>query len=49
MPTPVTQLRAGSTISLYRMPVEVRGGPVLTGTWPGQESPLLLAAVDDLG
>ena len=43
----VTELRAGSTIRLFRNPTEGDGVLTLTGTWPGQETPLLLATLDD--
>lgn len=46
---PSTRMRASVTVTLLRTPVAASGGGwTLTGTWPGQQTPLLLAIVDDL-
>lgn len=42
-----TQIRAGVTVNLLRLPTAGTGGCTLTGTWPGQATPLLLATLDD--
>jgi hypothetical protein len=36
----------GGVLTLHHVPVPVRGGLTLTGTWPGQETPSLLASID---
>ena len=41
-----TRIDAGVSLILQRVPVPPRGGLTLTGTWPGQETPQLLATVD---
>jgi hypothetical protein len=43
-----TQIDAGITLTLLRLPTAGAGGLTLTGTWPGQETPLLLATIDGL-
>lgn len=40
-----TQMRGNSTLTLYRTPTQETESPGLTGTWPGQVVPLLLAAI----
>jgi hypothetical protein len=40
-----TQIDAGIALTLLRMPTTGAGGLTLTGTWPGQETPLLLATI----
>ncbi|GAB3594325.1 hypothetical protein GCM10027446_17970 [Angustibacter peucedani] len=44
----VTSVAAGVVIALQRVPLPVRAGAAatLTGTWPGQSTPLLLAEVE---
>lgn len=42
----MTRIRAGITLTLLRMPTASTPGSTLTGTWPGQETPLLLATLD---
>jgi hypothetical protein len=44
---PVTRIDAGLALTLLRLPRSggASDGPALTGTWPGQEEPLLLAFV----
>lgn len=40
-----TQMRGETTLSLYRTPTQETNSNGLTGTWPGQTVPLLLAAI----
>lgn len=42
-----TRIRAGITLTLLRLPVTGTGESTLTGTWPGQRTPLLLATIDN--
>jgi hypothetical protein len=42
-----TRIRAGVALTLLRVPMAGTGGWTLTGRWPGQEVPLLLATVDE--
>ena len=47
----VTRISAGPVLTLLRAPSAGSGGaegPALTGTWPGQDAPLLLATVEGL-
>jgi hypothetical protein len=39
-------IEAGIAVVLLRIPTAGSREPALTGTWPGQETPLLLAAID---
>jgi Maltokinase N-terminal cap domain len=41
-----TRIDAGIALTLLRVPTAGAGARTLTGTWPGQEIPLLLATVD---
>lgn len=41
-----TRISAGVALTLLRRPTRGTAGSMLTGTWPGQETPLLLATVD---
>jgi hypothetical protein len=41
-----TRIEAGVTIVLLRIPAAAGDGLTLTGTWPGQETPLLLARIE---
>jgi hypothetical protein len=41
-----TQIDAGVALTLLRVPTAATGGLTLTGTWPGQQTPMLLAVVD---
>ena len=41
-----TQIDAGIALTVLRMPTAGAGGLTLTGTWPGQETPLLLATIE---
>lgn len=41
-----TRIDAGLALTLLRMPTAGGGGLTLTGTWPGQETPVLLATID---
>ena len=41
-----TRIDAGIALSLLRIPTAGSDGLTLTGTWPGQETPLLLATID---
>jgi len=46
-----TRISAGPVLTLLRTPSAGTGGaagPALTGTWPGQDAPLLLATVEGL-
>ena len=44
-----TRVDAGIVLTLLRVPAAgARGGLTLTGTWPDQEAPLLLAAIDGM-
>jgi hypothetical protein len=36
----------GGVLTLHHIPGRPRGGLTLTGTWPGQETPALLASID---
>jgi hypothetical protein len=42
---PMTLMRGSITLTLLRIPTAVAGTSTLTGTWPGQEAPLLLATI----
>jgi hypothetical protein len=42
---PMTRMRGSITLTLLRIPTAVAGTSTLTGTWPGQETPLLLATI----
>ena len=41
-----TRIDAGIALTLLRTPTHGTAGLTLTGTWPGQETPVLLAVVD---
>lgn len=41
-----TRIEAGIALTLLHMPTNGEGGLTLTGTWPGQDTPLLLATID---
>jgi hypothetical protein len=41
-----TRIDAGVAVTLLRIPTAGGGGLSLTGTWPGQEDPVLLARID---
>lgn len=41
-----TLIEGASTLVLQRVPCAVAGGLTLTGTWPGQQTPRLLASID---
>jgi len=41
-----TRIRAGIALTLLRVPTASTAESTLTGTWPGQETPLLLATLD---
>jgi hypothetical protein len=41
-----TRIDAGVTLTLLRRPGTGAAGLALTGTWPGQETPVLLATID---
>ncbi len=43
-----TQMRASTMLTLFRIPTAGVAGQTLIGTWPGQETPLLLATIDEL-
>jgi len=43
-----TRVEAGLVLTLLRVPAAGAAELALTGTWPGQDEPLLLAAVDGL-
>ncbi len=46
---PSTRMRASAMLTLLRAPAAAsERGWTLTGTWPGQQTPLLLATVDEL-
>jgi len=45
---PTTRMSGTITLTLHRIPSAVAGTATLTGTWPGQETPLLLATIDQL-
>jgi hypothetical protein len=40
-----TRIDAGIGLTVLRMPTAAAGELTLTGTWPGQETPLLLASI----
>lgn len=46
----ITHLQGGLCLSVLHRPTQLSaldaGRPVLTGTWPGQQAPLLLATID---
>lgn len=41
-----TRIEAGVVVRLFRLPTPGTAEAMLTGTWPGQTTPLLLAAID---
>ena len=41
-----TRIRAGVALTLLRVPAAGTARSSLTGTWPGQQAPLLLASID---
>jgi len=41
-----TRIDAGIALTLLRTPTPAAAGLTLTGTWPGQETPVLLATID---
>ena len=43
-----TRIDAGVVLTVLRVPTAAEGALMLTGTWPGQQIPLLLAAIDGL-
>ena len=43
----VTRIDAGMALTLLRLPAPGVALSMLTGTWPGQETPLLLATIDE--
>lgn len=44
--TTTTRIEAGVVVRLFRVPSPRMAEAMLTGTWPGQTTPLLLAAID---
>jgi len=42
-----TRIRADLALTLLRMPTVGTAASMLTGTWPGQQTPLLLASIDE--
>ena len=44
--TTTTRIEAGVVVRLFRVPAPGMAEAMLTGTWPGQTTPLLLAAID---
>jgi hypothetical protein len=42
----VTRIEAGLALNLLRVPTRGTAQAMLTGTWPGQTTPLLLATID---
>ena len=45
---PVTRIEAGIVVTLLRNPRAGASGLTLTGSWPGQQAPLLPATIDEV-
>jgi len=42
---PTSTMRGRSSLTVFRIPTAVTGSATLTGSWPGQDTPLLLASI----